>query len=181
MPQSWRPYIAGALVGVLAILSVVVSTQLLDKPKYLGASTTFVRSAGLIEQNVGPEHVAANEYFQSKKVKVDWQFMVLVGILIGAFAASRLDGSFNLESSPPIWRDRFGAGVGVRAVGAFLGGIIAMFGARLAGGCPSGHGLSGLMQMSISGFVAMAGFFGAGVVVAHLMYRRLKTVEVDHE
>jgi hypothetical protein len=181
MPTSWRPYIAGALVGVLAIASVVVSTQTLGKPKYLGASTTFVRTAGMIEQTVAADHVAANEYFQSKKVRVDWQFMVLVGILIGAFAASRLDGSFKLESSPPIWRDRFGPGVGVRAIGAFLGGIVAMFGARLAGGCPSGHGLSGLMQMSISGFIAMAGFFGAGVVVAHLMYRRLKTVEVDHE
>jgi len=181
-PRSWRPYIAGALVGLLAIASVAVSQQLLGKPKYLGASTTFVRGAGMIEQTVAPEHVAANEYYQSKKVRVDWQFMVLVGILIGAFAASRLDRSFELESSPPIWRDRFGPGVGTRAVGAFLGGIVAMFGARLAGGCPSGHGLSGLMQMSISGFVAMFGFFGAGVLVAHLMYRRQKDrVEVTHE
>lgn len=181
MSHTWRPYIAGALVGLLAIASVYVSTEVLGKPKYLGASTTFVRSAGLLEQSVAPQTVAANEYYQSKKVRVDWQFMVLVGILIGAFAASRIDGSFKLESSPPVWRDRFGPGVGVRAVGAFLGGIVAMFGARLAGGCPSGHGLSGLMQMSISGFVAMFGFFGAGVVVAHLMYRRLKTQEVGHE
>ena len=59
----------------------------------------------------------------------------------------------------------------VRAIGAFLGGIVAMFGARLAGGCPSGHGLSGLMQLSISGFLAMAGFFGAGIVIAHLVYK----------
>lgn len=181
MPSSWRPYIAGALVGVLATASVAVSTQSLGKPKYLGASTTFVRTAGMIEQTVAADHVAANEYYQRNEVRVDWQSMVLVGILIGAFAASRIDGSFKLESSPPIWRDRFGPGVGVRAVGAFLGGVIAMFGARLAGGCPSGHGLSGLMQMSISGFIAMAGFFGAGVLVAHLTYRRLRTVEVDHE
>jgi hypothetical protein len=181
MPHSWRPYIAGALVGVLAILSVVVSTQTLGKAKYLGASTTFVRSAGMIEQTVDSEHVAANEYYQSKKVKVDWQFMVLVGILIGAFAASRLDGSFKAEGSPPIWRDRFGSKVSTRAVGAFLGGIVAMFGARMAGGCPSGHGLSGLMQMSVSGFIAMAGFFGAGIVVARLMYRNLARKEVGHE
>lgn len=171
MPTQWRPYIAGALVGLLAIASVAVSTQSLGKAKYLGASTSFVRGAGMVEQSVAPDHVAANAYYEKTKVKVDWQFMVLVGIAIGAFAASRIDGSFKLESSPPIWRDRFGSGVGVRAVGAFLGGIVAMFGARMASGCPSGHGLSGLMQMSISGFIAMVGFFGAGVVVAHLMYR----------
>lgn len=181
MAQSWRPYIAGALVGVLAILSVVVSTQMLGKPKYLGASTTFVRSAGLIEQSVAPEHVAQNDYFQSKKVKVDWQFMVLVGILLGAFAASRIDGSFKSEGTPPIWRERFGSKVSTRAIGAFLGGIVAMIGARMAGGCPSGHGLSGLMQMSISGFLAMAGFFGGGIVVARLIYGNLKTKGASHD
>ncbi len=181
MPQSWRPYIAGALVGVLAILSVVVSTQVLEKPKYLGASTTFVRSAGMIEQTVAPDHVAENTYFQSKKVKVDWQFMVLVGILIGAFGASRLDGSFKSEGTPPMWRDRFGTKVSTRAIGAFLGGIVAMFGARMAGGCPSGHGLSGLMQMSVSGFIAMAGFFVGGIIVARLIYRNTVAKEVGHE
>lgn len=175
MTQSWRPYIAGALVGVLAILSVVVSTQTLGKAKYLGASTTFVRSAGLVEQTVAPEHVARNDYYQSKKVKVDWQFMVLVGILIGSFAASRIDGSFKSEGVPPLWRERFGSKVSTRAIGAFLGGIVAMIGARMAGGCPSGHGLSGLMQMSVSGFIAMAGFFGAGIVVARLIYRNTRT------
>ena len=41
---------------------------------------------------------------------------------------------------------------------------------RLADGCPSGHGLSGMMQMSVSGLVALALFFGVGVVVARLVY-----------
>jgi hypothetical protein len=181
MPRTWRPYIAGALVGVLAILSVVVSTQTLGKAKYLGASTTFVRSAGLIEQTVAADHVAENAYFQSKKVKVDWQFMVLVGILIGAFAASRIDGSFKAESTPPLWRERFGGKTSTRAIAAFLGGIVAMIGARMAGGCPSGHGLSGLMQMSVSGFIAMAGFFLGGILIARLIYANTRTEEVSHD
>ena len=58
MPASWRPYLAGALVGILATASVAVSTQILEKPKYLGASTTFVRGAGMVEQSVAPGHVA---------------------------------------------------------------------------------------------------------------------------
>ena len=171
VPKSWRPYVAGALVGLLATASVFVSTKVLGNPQYLGASTTFVRSAGLIEKTVAKGHVEKNPYYQSEKVKIDWQFMLVVGILIGAFAASMIDKSFKMESVPPVWSDRFGDKLTVRAIGAFLGGIVAMFGARLAGGCPSGHGLSGLMQLSISGFLAMAGFFGAGVVVAHLVYK----------
>jgi uncharacterized membrane protein YedE/YeeE len=170
-PATWRPYIAGALIGVLAILSVLISTKTLDKPKYLGASTTFVRAAGLIEEGIAPEHVKANAYYQSKKVKVDWQFMVLAGILVGAFVSSMADRSFRIEAVPPVWSVRFGSSVPLRAIGAFVGGVVAMFGARLAGGCPSGHGLSGLMQMSISGFLVLAGMFGGGILVAKIVYR----------
>ena len=47
-----------------------------------------------------------------------------------------------------------------------------MLGARMADGCPSGHGLSGMMQLSVSAFLALAMFFGTGVVVAGLIYRR---------
>ena len=97
--------------------------------------------------------------------------MLIVGVFIGALAASLADGSFKVEAVPPVWRERFGNSVGVRAVGAFLGGAVAMFGARMADGCPSGHGLSGLMQLSISGFIALTCFFGAGVLVAALVYR----------
>jgi hypothetical protein len=97
--------------------------------------------------------------------------MLVVGIFIGALAASVIDGSFKLEAVPPVWRERFGNSVGVRALGAFLGGIVAMFGARLADGCPSGHGLSGLMQLSVSGFIALTCFFGGGVLMAALVYR----------
>lgn len=170
-PSSWRPYVAGALVGVLAIASVLISSQTLGKTKYLGASTTFVRAAAMAEQTVVPGHVESNEYYQKNKPKMDWQFMLVIGVLIGAFGASFADSSFRLEAVPPIWRERFGNKIGVRAVGAILGGIVAMFGARLAGGCPSGHGMSGLMQLSISGFLAMIGFFVGGVTVANLVYR----------
>jgi len=79
--------------------------------------------------------------------------------------------SFKFESVPPIWISRFGTSIGKRGLGAFVGGAVAMFGARLADGCPSGHGLSGIMQLSISGFVALMMFFGAGALVAHFLYK----------
>ena len=156
---GWSPYLAGALVGVLAVLSALATTKLTGKTNYLGASTTFVRAAGLLERPVASEHVAANEYFTKEKVKVDWQFMLVVGILLGAVVSSLTDKSFRWERVPPTWAARFGPSVGRRAAGAIIGGIVAMVGARLADGCPSGNGLSGLMQLSVSGFVALALFF----------------------
>jgi hypothetical protein len=47
--RGWSPYLAGALSGVVSILSVLMAG------KYFGASTTFVRSAGLIEKLFGAE------------------------------------------------------------------------------------------------------------------------------
>ncbi|WP_321530056.1 YeeE/YedE thiosulfate transporter family protein [uncultured Desulfuromonas sp.] len=167
---SWSPYLAGALVGILAVLSVVVTTVVLDKGKYLGASTTFVRASGLIEQAVAPQHVADNAYFQSKKVKVDWQMLFVLGIFAGAFISSRLGGSAKSESVPPIWRERFGNSALKRGVGAFIGGAILLFGARMAGGCPSGHGLSGNMQLSVSSLLALVFFMVGGIITARLLY-----------
>ncbi|MDA3924699.1 MAG: YeeE/YedE thiosulfate transporter family protein [Kiritimatiellae bacterium] len=169
---KWSPYLAGALAGLLAVASVVVTTKVLSKPMYLGASTSFVRAAGLIEQKVAKKHVKNNKYFQSKKVKVDWQMMFVAGILAGALFSSLAGRSFKLELVPEIWRERFGKSPVKRAVGAFFGGVILLFGVRMAGGCPSGHGLSGMMQLSVSGVVAMVAFMVGGIVTAKIFYRR---------
>jgi len=169
---GWSPYIAGALLGLLAIASVIATTNLLGKSTYLGASTTFVRAAGLLERTAAPGHVEANEYFTKEKVKVDWQFMLVVGIFLGALVSSKTDKSFKAEGVPPVWEERFGPSVGKRAAGAFFGGIVAMVGARMADGCPSGHGLSGMMQLSVSSFVALAMFFGVGILTAWVVYGR---------
>ena len=169
---GWSPYLAGALVGLLAIASVLVTTLLLGKSNYLGASTTFVRAAGELFNVVDPEHVAQSVYYSKTKIKIDWQFMLVIGIFFGALISSKMDKSFKLEGSPPIWRDRFGDSPWVRAVGSIVGGIIAMIGARMASGCPSGHGLSGMMQLSMSAFVALPLFFLFGVIVANLLFKR---------
>ncbi|MBU1196361.1 MAG: YeeE/YedE family protein [Proteobacteria bacterium] len=169
---GWNPYIAGALLGILAILSVLATTKFMSKTSYLGASTTFVRAAGILEQTIAEDHVASNEYYTKTKVLVDWQFMLVIGIVLGAFISSIMDKSFRLEAVPPIWKERFGTSIGKRAIGAIAGGIIAMVGARLADGCPSGHGLSGMMQLSTSSFVALVMFFGVGVLVARIVYGR---------
>lgn len=164
--DGWNPYLAGIMVGIVAILSVAITGQ------FLGASTTFVRAAGAVEQVVAPERVAQSEYYQSVGIRVDWQMMLIVGLLVGAAAGAWSDRSFKSEGVPPMWAGHFGGSVWKRGAVAFVGGIFAMFGARLADGCPSGHGLSGLMQLSVSGFVSLACFFVGGLIVANLIYRR---------
>lgn len=127
--NGWNPYLAGALSGLVSVLSVWIAGQ------YLGASTTFVRTAGLLEQLFAPERVAGMEYFIKTVPKIDWQWMFVVGIFIGALIAALTSKSFRWQGLPDMWQGRFGAeSKGLRALFAFGGGTIAMFGARLADG-----------------------------------------------
>jgi len=124
----WSPYIAGAFAGLVLVLSVWFTG------KYFGASTSFVRSAGLIEKIFSAERVERMDYFVKTVPKIEWQWMFVVGILIGSLVASRLSGTFKPQAVPDMWQERFGIGITTRAVVAFIGGTVAMFGARLAGG-----------------------------------------------
>lgn len=127
-PKGWNPYLAGALTGLLIIFSVWFTG------KYIGASTTFVRSAGFIEKVFASERVAKMEYFVKELPKIDWQWMLVTGIFFGSLISATTSKSFRFQAVPTMWENRFGPGKTKRAITAFTGGIIAMFGARLADG-----------------------------------------------
>ena len=126
--KGWSPYLAGALAGIVMILSVWIAG------KYFGASTTFVRSAGLIEKIFTAERVEKMDYFIQKVPKIEWQWMFVFGIFMGSLISSTTSRSFKWKAVPYMWEDRFGPGKMKRAIVAFIGGMVAMFGARLAGG-----------------------------------------------
>lgn len=126
--EEWSPYVAGTLSGVLLVLSVWVAG------KYFGASTTFVRSAGMVEKVFAAERVGKMDYFLKELPKIDWQWMFVVGILIGSLISSTISGTFRWKSLPNMWETRFGPSPIKRGVVAFTGGLITMFGARLADG-----------------------------------------------
>lgn len=127
-PKGWSPYLAGALAGLLLVFSVWFAG------KYIGASTTFVRAAGYVERVFNPERVAALEYFKKDLPKIDWQFLFVIGIFFGSLIASTTSKSFRIQAVPTMWESRFGPSKAKRGIVAFIGGAIAMFGARLADG-----------------------------------------------
>jgi len=126
--KTWSPYLAGALAGLVLCLSVLIAG------KYFGASTTYVRSAGFLEKSIASEHVAKSSYFVRTKIKVDWQMLFVVGVILGAFISSQMSRDFTAVAIPPMWKRRFGTNKGTRFLVAFIGGVIALFGARMAGG-----------------------------------------------
>ena len=84
------------MLGLLAIASAVATTVLLGKSNYLGTSTSFVRAAGFIEEFFSPTSTSSVSYYVTQKIKVDWQFMLVVGIAVGAFLSSLANGTFKI-------------------------------------------------------------------------------------
>ena len=92
--------------------------------------------------------------------------------IVGGFLAAWQGGELTGRWVPPFWAEHFGENSGVgRAVVAFLGGTLMAFGARLAGGCTSGHGISGTLQLGVSSWISLICFFVGGAAVANLFYR----------
>jgi hypothetical protein len=162
--KRWSPYLVGALIGVLSWFAFA------SVDRAIGVSTAVSKTAGMIEGAVAPDHVAHNAYFSKFRPAVDWEWMLVVGLALGAFVSSRLSGDRPAEPVDGLWRARFGASRAKRYLAAFLGGVILMFGARLAGGCTSGHGISGSLQLAVSGWLFFASIFASGLVTAALLF-----------
>jgi uncharacterized protein len=161
----WSPYAAGAIIGVISWAAF----GLADQP--LGISSAFVQAVGLAEKAVAPGHVAALPAFKSGPPKIGWEWTLLAGLMIGAWISARLGGTREAEVVPETWARRFGGNPAFRAIGAFAGGLLALLGARIAGGCTSGHAISGGLQFAVSSWTFLASFFAAGIAVAALLYR----------
>ncbi|MCB0344021.1 MAG: YeeE/YedE family protein [Bdellovibrionales bacterium] len=167
--EKWSPYLVGALIGVLSWITFGGMT------KALGTSTTFVKAVGAAEAVVAPQHVQGTEYFAKYldgQPAFDWQFALVLAMILGAYVAAKLGGGAKQDAVPSVWSESFGSSKAKRYVGAFLGGVLVLFGARLAGGCTSGHGISGGLQLAISSWVFLGALFAAGIPTALMLYRK---------
>lgn len=169
--KSWSPYVVGIGVGVLSWFAFAVA----DQP--LGISTAFEHTAALTERAVLPKAAQSNEYFAKKaeagkspKIGLGW--MLVIGVFVGALLSSALSGDRSREIVPAMWRERFGGNVPLRLIAAFFAGSLMLFGARLADGCTSGHGISGNMQLAVSSLIFTVTFFAAATVTALSLYGR---------
>ena len=91
--------------------------------------------------------------------------------IAGGTIAALTGGEFTNEWLPPMWVARFGDSIALRAVVALGGGVLMAIGARLAGGCTSGHGISGTLQLNLASWIAVVCFFIGGIAVAMLLFK----------
>lgn len=164
MMDRWSPYICGAGIGVLSWLTFLLS----DTP--LGTSTSYARTAGMLERLARGSAVLQRPFFKKVTPQIDWQWMLVIGIVLGSFLSALASGQVSVVWVPQPWMTAFGSAVLPRVLAAFAGGILLGFGARWGGGCTSGHGISGTMQLAVSSWVAASCFFVGGIAMATFLY-----------
>ncbi len=161
---AWSPYLVGAGIGVLSWLTFYFS----DEP--IGASSFYATVAGFIGKLFARRHTEELAYFKAEPPTVNWSFVFVLATIAGAAVAALTGGGVMDEWLPQMWRARFGDSIALRGAVAFGGGVLMAFGARLAGGCTSGHGISGTLQLNVASWISVLCFFIGGISVAMLLF-----------
>jgi uncharacterized protein len=148
----------------LAVLSAVVFLTVVTN-RVIGASGAYPYVADLLTGNTG------NEYFSKIKSSGQWEVLFLTGAFISGVVISLLRKEFRLTIIHSNWARYKGNSVSKRLVWAFIGGFILIFGARMAGGCTSGHVISGGMQLAVSSLVFSMFVFGGLLITGRYFYK----------
>lgn len=148
----------------LAILNIIIfSSALTNRP--IGASTAFPYVADFLSG------LTNNDYYINIMGAGNWEMIFLAGAFIAALSISLIKKDFKLVLIYDNWKKYKGDSKPKRIIWAFVGGFVLIFGARMAGGCTSGHILSGGMQLAYSSlFFAVFTFIGL-LVTGKLFYK----------
>jgi uncharacterized protein len=160
--ELWSPYAAGALLGIVGLLTVVLAHAL------LGASGGFENIAGYIGKAIQPN----NTYFNYvMPTGITYSVILLVGIFFGGMIGALSSGTFKFRKmDDEQWKKAYGKQTWKRWLMLFVGGIVVEYAAGIAGGCTSGLAISGGMLLAPAAFLFIGGMFASGIVTAKIVY-----------
>jgi uncharacterized protein len=142
LPDRLAWYLAGPALGLLVVGLFLVANQ------PLGASGAYVQTMK-----------AARRHADT----VSWRVWYFAGIFLGGALATVLGAGFDLRSGYDVMREVWPLGVVMVVVA--VGAVVMGYGARMAGGCTSGHGICGTAQRSPASWVVMITFMATAVAV----------------
>ena len=186
LKQDWGWKSSGIALTFIMIITI-------SSIKPVGVSTQFVIFNGiiynffnkdLIKQTSEHKYESKNDYLNKNSGKyaknilnpLNYSFIFVFAMIIGGFIASKIHSNNEAmkEDTPPTIFNINSKSKKSKYLLAFIGGVLVLFGARLAGGCTSGHMMSGMMQTSISGYLFAIGAFTSAVIVSLLIYKERK-------
>ncbi|RFN59106.1 YeeE/YedE family protein [Marixanthomonas ophiurae] len=176
--EPWPWYVAGPLIALIMFL-------LLFAGKQFGMSSNLRTMCA-----VGGAGKAA-DFFKFDWKKERWNLLVVLGAVIGGFIASQFMSNNTVEINPNV-AEQLSIDYGITSANEaymppelfatdqlsnpfvllvlLVGGLLVGFGARYAGGCTSGHAISGLSNLQLPSLIAVIGFFIGGLVMIHALF-----------
>lgn len=149
-------------IGLAILNALVFSKFLSDRP--IGASSTFPFVADWIAG------MTQNNYFEAIEKPGRWEVIFLAGAALSGLIISLLKKEFKIQLIHENWKNYKNNSRSSRIVWSVAGGFILIFGARMAGGCTSGHVISGGMQLAASSLVFAVFVFAGLLVTGWLFY-----------
>lgn len=146
--KSWHPAISGMIVGLLNLPAALIIKEL------IGSSQSYVNTCALVFSNKYLERYAGG-------AENKWQVIYALGAFTGSAISSfwSHEGSWLIPAPNPL-----------HPVASLLGGFFLVFGARVAAGCTSGHGISGMGSGSLGSMLAVCGMFGGAIAFSIARY-----------
>ncbi|TVP46078.1 MAG: YeeE/YedE family protein [Gemmatimonadales bacterium] len=181
LSQTWPWYVAGPLIGLVVPLLLVVGG------KVFGVSANLRHMCAALP---APDRLKPAFLRYDWKGSGLWNLVFVLGVAVGGFLAVTLLGTPDVGASisEATRTDLLALGLtdlsgmvpseifswGALASPAALlmvvgGGFLVGFGARYAGGCTSGHAISGLADLQLPSLVAVLGFFAGGLLVTFVL------------
>lgn len=162
----WNPYIAGIALGLVLLMSFLLTGR------GLGASGALKRAQAAVVGKIDAEYAEQNKnissYFSPGSHPLDaWIVFLALGVALGGYAAALSARRVKAET---IHGPRFNKES--RWILAFLGGAIGGFGAQMARGCTSGQALTGGAQLALGSWVFMFAVFGGAYMLAYFFRKQ---------
>lgn len=177
LQEPWPWYVSGFLISVVLFALYMVG-------KKFGMSSnlrTICAAAG------AGKHV---DFFNYDWKSHRWNLIVVLGVFIGGFVANEYMSPENdINLNPKTVKNLEGLGIqyssgkylpdqlftadylGLKSIILLiLGGILVGFGTRYAGGCTSGHAITGLSNLQLPSLLAVIGFFVGGLAMTHIVF-----------
>lgn len=176
--NPWPWYVAGPLIAVVMFLLLFVGKQ-------FGMSSNLRTTCAAVGAG------RASDFFKFDWKDERWNLMVVLGAIIGGYIASNYMPNNVLRIEPEVARqlaqdyDILDAGKAYLPTKIFgtealtepsnililvIGGLLVGFGARYAGGCTSGHAISGLSNLQLPSLIAVIGFFVGGLIMIRFIF-----------
>ena len=160
-----HPYLGGTVLGIVLFLAFLITGN------GLGSSGATSRLDAALVDAIAPQHVDNNPYLLKmaggdKNPLDDWIVPVFFGALIGGFTSGLIGGRLKITTTKgPNISNR------TRWLVAFLGGVIFLYGARMARGCTSGQALSGGATLAAGSWLVMFAIFASAYGLAYFIRR----------